>query len=532
MIGLADSVRRRIPAAPGREPEGLPEVLERLTRAERGEALEETEARDLVRELLAAGAPRTEDLLAGLAEALAPLGGGEDPVEQSAAALAAAARLGRDLLALEAGTLELEEAPLDPLALVHEVCDARARRAQERGVELVVHPRGSLPASVLADGERLAALVDELVRNAVDHTRRGEILVELEARGPGLRIEVQDTGAGIAPEIQEALFQALEQDAPLPGPGLGLRLVRELCRRMGGSLGFASEPARGSTFRVDLPLSAASPPADPGTPIPGHAVLVVARSQELRSSLEELLSARGALVHTRPDPQSISPAEVLAGGYDLCLLDWDMPRGVVDFKDALCEAPEDERPWIVTLCPHGDPMVAEILGAFSGDGHLQKPISVRRLEDELAPLLARRPPRGGRGHAPEAGALRVLHVDDNVLNRRVALRMLARLGFSVEEAADGPTGLELLAREAFDLVLLDCQMPGQGGHEVVRVLRAREAERGLPRVPVLGLSALDAPSDQRRAQEVGMDGLLHKPLRLRELEETLRRVLGSLPRRD
>jgi signal transduction histidine kinase len=313
-----------------------------------------------------------------------------------------------DFSKIEAGKLDMERAPTDLRALVHDVVRLVSVPAQAKGVAVraVIDPR--LPAYILGDAARIRQILVNLGGNAAKFTERGEITIDvrvLNRRDPDLtvRIAVCDTGIGIAPERRAALFNTFSQvDSSTTrrygGTGLGLSIVKRLAELMGGTVGVESIPGMGSTFWVTI--------------------------------------ATAATAHAAPDESSAVVA-------DAC---------------NAARAPENPLP-VLVLAP-------------------------------ATPVADRRAPR-------------ILLAEDNVVNQKVAARVLEKEGFVVDVASDGRQAVDAWRRGTYDLILMDCQLPQLDGYEATREIRREEREIGsVSRVPIIALTAhamKGAADDCRRA---------------------------------
>ncbi len=313
--------------------------------------------------------------------------------------------------------------------------------------------------------------------------------VSLERAGEGqLRIKVADTGIGLTEEQRERLFQPFVQadsttTRRFGGTGLGLSIVRRLAEAMGGSVAVDSVLSVGSTFSVALPLEAA-PEAAPAVGLLDGLSLVL--------SLPDADEAR-AIARYLEDAGARVVAETTGAFIGIRLLGSN--ANTVPMLDAPGSEAGLARPW------RRDALVRAVARAFG-----------RGLAEVAVQPAASRPPLGGR----------VLVVDDNSVNRRILARQLELAGAaSTDTAAGGEEALELMRRSHYDLVLADLQMPGMDGFDLARRIRAREREARLQRTPILAITASALEDHETRTREVGMDGLVTKPVGIEELRATL-----------
>jgi PAS domain S-box-containing protein len=442
-----------------------------------------------------------------------------------------------DLAKIEAGEAQVEVAPFD----LHELLDGMAAlygdQAQAKGLAFRLSQPERLPQRVLGDAGRLRQVLSNLLANAVKFTERGSValvlrLVARDEAGLTLRFEVHDTGIGIVPEAQDSVFQPFAQadsstTRRFGGTGLGLSIVRELSALMGGEVQLDSTPGQGSIFRVTLRLGAVTVDAAASTPSrvalrllvvdddPLQAATLLAQAHALGWRAEAVASADAAVQTLRRQAEHNTLPDAL-------LIDWQLPGGNgLQALAALAAAIGRERLPPAVLVSSAD---AATLRALPDDpqvdGRLGLPVDASSLFNAVNRAVARRsgdPERALRATRLEgAGALwlpgvRVLVVDDSEINREVAARILGREGALVTACESAPDALERLREtpQAFDLVLMDVQMPGMDGHEATRCIRG---ELGLARLPVVALTAGALLAERQRALDAGMDDFISKPL--------------------
>jgi signal transduction histidine kinase/DNA-binding response OmpR family regulator len=450
-----------------------------------------------------------------------------------------------DLSKIEAGRMELENAPLVSRELLSAALDPLALRAGQKGLELACRVHPDTPPCLLGDAGRLRQIVNNLVSNAVKFTEKGEVVVELRSEtresGPVLLLSVRDTGIGIPEHRRIHLFKAFTQADPsiarrFGGTGLGLSISASLVRQMGGRISVESEEGRGSVFLVELPLRACEAPPPDSTsfllPEPsslaGRRCLVVDDNATNLTIVTEMLRAWGAEVVAAVDSESalarVREIRAAGGHLDLALVDEIMPGGD---GFALIEA-------LRQLDLGG---AAPLIMLSSGDGReefqrcralgvpfLRKPVFQAQLWREIAGVLALRgvvPPAGGVAAAAYLLPPRlreVLLVEDVPVNQVIAVRLLSRLGARVTVVESGEKALRAWSEFYHPLVFMDLQMPGMGGLEATRLLRSAEAAAAPGRrTLIIALTACAMEGDAERCTEAGMDGYLTKPFRLAQL---------------
>ena len=441
-----------------------------------------------------------------------------------------------DYSKLEAGRVELVNAPFDPRGLVDDVVDLFAVKAAEQGLEISV--RETLRAERWPEGDasRLKQVLLNLVGNGVKFTASGHVRVDLETVMIGrktiaLRVAVRDTGIGIAPEAQARLFEQFEQGEAstsrrFGGTGLGLAISRQLVRLMGGTLTVKSTLGEGSEFCVDLqlPISTVTREASLAPKLAvGSRALVCCALPLTREAIAEMLTRAGITAEPVSD-QAAALARLKSG---------------VKFAGVFADAPHPgdpvpspfangSTPLILITALH-EPLNNSALTTLGAAGQLRRPVREDHLDAILSDLStgrlgARVTPHVGTTvvaatHAGSGDKSRILVVDDVELNLMVARAMLGSLGVKVFSAGGGAIALTELARERFDLVLMDCHMPEIDGYEVTR--RTRQSAGPNAKTPIVALSASAFEEDRQRALEAGMNDFAPKPIELNGLRAVL-----------
>ena len=433
-----------------------------------------------------------------------------------------------DYSKIEAGRLELEAAPFDVRTLVEQAVELIAARGQEQRLAFIVDVDPATPATLVGDAGRLRQVLMNLLGNAVKFTARGEVEVTLQveaqtADGVRLSLAVRDTGIGIAPEAMARMFTPFSQaDSSIArqygGTGLGLAISARLVGLMGGRIGVESVVGHGSTFTISVPFDCPADQPPRQQPLAGRCILVVDSHPRRRAALGRLVAGLGAVVVT-----ALADAGE-AGAFDAALIVRDADGGLA-LASQIASGQSATR--VILLVEWGSFVDDDVLRRLRLAGQVALPGSSSAL---LEAIEGRSPAGDFAAAAPGAAAdvpataPLVLIVDDNVVNRRIALHQLTRLGYRAIEAENGRDAVAQVAAASPAAVLMDIEMPVMDGYEATRHLR--QAERGR-RVPVIALTAHAMAGYRERVLQAGMDDYLTKPLRRDELGATLRRVLPA-----
>jgi PAS domain S-box-containing protein len=445
-----------------------------------------------------------------------------------------------DFSKIEAGKLDLDCVPFPLRDSLGDTMKTLALRAHKKGLELACWVLPDVPDHLVGDPGRLRQVVVNLVGNAIKFTEKGEVVVRVEkeaetANDVTLHFTARDTGIGIPRDKLQAIFAPFVQadgstTRKFGGTGLGLAISARLVGLMGGPIWVESEPGQGSTFHFTARFGLASCPL-PTVPearperLEGLSVLVVDDNATNRRILEQVLTnwhmkptvadgGRAALAELRR-------AAVAGRVYPLILLDGMMPEmdGYTVARQ-IQQHPEFGDPAILMLSSAGTAPRDQDLRIAAC---LMKPIKQSELFDAIVNSLgdSLRPhdlPAAATPDAlPECGRpLRILLAEDNAVNQKLAIHLLAKRGHAVVVANNGLEAVETLEREAFDVVLMDVQMPEMGGFEATAAVRAREQSRGT-RVPIVAMTAHAMKGDRERCLEAGMDAYVSKPLQPKEL---------------
>ncbi len=450
-----------------------------------------------------------------------------------------------DFSKIEAGRLELEQAPFDLADCVEGALDLFAQKASDKGLDLLFEIGEGAPREIRGDATRLRQILVNLVGNALKFTEHGEVhlavRVLVEADGSrNLVFAVRDTGIGISEEARRRLFAPFTQvdsstTRKYGGTGLGLAISRRLAELMGGRMWLESEPGVGSTFFFSI--QADWMPAGPRRIQPTRAalrglrMLMVDDNSTNRRILADLAARWDALALVAQDAPSA--LEILRGPapLDLAILDMHMPEmDGVELARALRALPGRTGLPLVLLSSIGHDLSAAQRDLFAAV--LSKPAKPGLLHDALCRAAERQPaetaalaPRGTDSAAPvpvEARPERILIAEDNPVNQRVAQHLLARLGYRSDLAGNGLEVIESLARQPYDIVLMDVQMPELDGIQATLRLRAAPPPHGSPWIIAVTANAMEG--DRETCFAAGMDDYVSKPMRVDDLAEALARA--------
>jgi signal transduction histidine kinase/DNA-binding response OmpR family regulator/HPt (histidine-containing phosphotransfer) domain-containing protein len=443
-----------------------------------------------------------------------------------------------DFSKIESRKLELEAAPFSPRASIADVLKPLALRAEQKGLELMCDIDPAVPSGVVGDSTRIKQVLANLVGNALKFTDRGHILVQVreDARAAGstrLHVSVADTGIGIPADKHEAIFEAFRQadgstTRRFGGTGLGLTISATLVRLMGGRIWVESEPGSGSTFHftVALDVTDAPEPEPPALRAMHLAVLIVDDNDVNRRILSEQVRrwnmTSTAVAGGRDAIEALTLAAQAHRPFDLVLLDANMPdMDGFEVAAEIAKRPELAGATVMMLTSSGEYADQSRCSALGIAAYLIKPVYAGDLLAAIdratgsTPPAAAPPATKAHGGALALGVVgrraRVLLVEDNVVNQRVASGLLTRRGHHVTLAQDGREALACFDQETFDLVLMDLQMPVMDGFDATAAIRLRERATG-QHIRIVAMTAHAMSGDRDRCLAAGMDGYLSKPI--------------------
>ena len=464
-----------------------------------------------------------------------------------------------DFSKIEAKKLELEIIDFDLRNTVEDVAQMMAKRAEDKGLELIclIHP--DLRTGLKGDPARLRQVVVNLVGNAIKFTQQGEIVIRAEPleeteTHAKINFSVQDTGIGIPKDRVAAIFDRFTQadgstTRKYGGTGLGLTICKQLVEAMGGQIGVDSLPGTGSTFWFTVILEkqlltstekqaqSLTLPVD----VTGLRILCIDDNATNRKVISKMVEGFGCRIETAasgPDGLEMLRAAHRAGDpFRLVLLDMQMPG--MDGEQTAREIKADpalrgnsEVIILTSMGQRGDAARLEALGCAA---YLIKPVKQHMLYDTLLAVIVRaerEKPKLVTQHLlseQKRQDLRILLAEDNPVNQKLAVILLQKAGFSVDAVENGQRALEKVQKDRYNAVLMDVQMPEMDGFEATRLIRQWEITQGRGRLPIIAMTAHALKGDRELCLEAGMDDYVTKPLEPKALFNALDRWIQSSP---
>jgi two-component system sensor histidine kinase/response regulator len=461
-----------------------------------------------------------------------------------------------DFSKIEAGKLEVEHIDFRLEEVFDHLANLVDLKAEEKRLELVFDLPPDLPTALIGDPLRLGQILVNLGNNAVKFTEQGEVVIGVETveqddKEIKLHFTVRDTGVGMPPEEQGKLFRSFSQadtstTRRYGGTGLGLVISKKLTELMGGEIWCASEEGVGSTFHFTVQLSKqpdkiSSRFSVVPTKLRALRVLVV----DDNSSAREILASMLAFFGLRVDQAGSGEAALALleeanddDPYNLVIMDWMMPGmdGIETIRAIQSDTLLSEVPTVIMITAYGHKEVSQSAAEINISSFLTKPVTPSTLLEAIMPAMSYETADFGRVNSRREAVkavvaslrdARVLLVEDNEINQELALELLTANGIIAEVANNGQQALELLEKEQFDGVLMDCQMPVMDGYEATRRLRRQERFKDLP---VLAMTANAMAGDRERALAAGMNDHIAKPINVHKMFTTMAKwITPSLP---
>ncbi|NSW86488.1 MAG: PAS domain S-box protein [Syntrophobacteraceae bacterium] len=460
-----------------------------------------------------------------------------------------------DFSKIEAGKFELESLDFDLRETLDDIVDMLVMKAHKKKLELACLVDPAIPHILIGDPGRLRQILINLVGNSIKFTRQGEVALfatlEHETDEQAyVRFEVKDTGIGIPSDKINLLFQPFTQidssnTRRFGGTGLGLCISKRLAELMGGKIGVESEEGKGSLFRVLLPFgkppSAAEVREEPSEDLAGVRVLGVDDNETNRRVLASMLETFKCRHKEVPDAptamEELRSAVRSDDPYKIAVLDMQMPDIDGDTLGRMIkEDPELADTLLVMMTSVGIKSEAAHFKDSGFSALMTKPVKLAHLRKCLAGILAQEQtetprrlslfprPRLAKDSKP---GVRILLVEDNIINQKVAQRILERIGYQADTVANGLEAIKALETIAYDLVLMDVQMPEMDGYEATRRIRTVPSTVKNPGVPILAMTAHALKGDREKCLDAGMDDYITKPVNPEELADALARWLGK-----
>lgn len=472
-----------------------------------------------------------------------------------------------DFSKIEAGKMTVEPIPFDLNVAIEEVADIQAAKAEEKHLDLIVRYAPDVPNRVIGDSGRIRQVIINLLSNAVKFTEKGHVLINVELKKRYLEagsdkdiatiyISVEDTGIGISEDKLKTVFDHFTQadsstTRQYGGTGLGLSISRQLVELMSGKIGVESELGKGSRFWVELPL-----PIDvkveqeplPMAELKDVRVLVVDDHYINRRVVKEQLSHWAIACECVADSdqalQLLRTAAYEGRPFQIAILDHHMPEMNGEILGrCIKEDPDIQDTALVMLTSVGQRGEAARFKEIGFSAYLVKPVRRLQLKEVLSTVwgvsqqglnelmvtrhtLAESSPddqdeESGRLAGPVA---HVLVAEDNIVNQKVASRILEKLGCTVDVVNNGQEALDAVNENAYHLVFMDCQMPVLDGFETTRAIKSMSAEE--QKIPVIAMTANALQGDRERCLEAGMDDYISKPVKAEYFEAILKHWLN------
>ena len=461
-----------------------------------------------------------------------------------------------DFSKIEAGKLAIEAVPFDLQVAVEEMAELLSTRTKQKGLELIARYSPDAARLVVGDPGRIRQVLTNLAGNAIKFTDKGYVLLDVECEGQSdgeawLRLSVEDAGIGIPEDKLARIFDQFTQadgstTRKYGGTGLGLAISKQLAELMGGEVGVTSRIGQGSTFwfTLHLPLAseaAASP--SPRADLSGVRVLVVDDNTVNRRVLDEQLTRAGLRCQSAGSGEEalalLRRAQASESPFQIAILDHQMPgmdgeqlgRAIKD-NPSLCDIAA-----IIILSSAGDRGDGGPLREAGFDAYMVKPVRCSQLIDTLAQVWARQGDDSSPDLAASTGngfmaasvlpneqesesiAARVLLAEDNIVNQKVAVKMLEKLGCRVDVAPNGQDAVEMIETLHYDAVLMDCQMPVLDGYQATAEIRRRRGTAG--HIPIIAMTANAMKGDREKCLSSGMDDYISKPVKPGDLKSIL-----------
>ena len=457
-----------------------------------------------------------------------------------------------DFSKIASGSIALDSVVFNLRKCFDETLETIGPQAHAKGLELSCYFDENIPIRVRGDHNRITQVVSNLIGNAIKFSEQGEVvvavsMVRLSSNEGLLRVQVSDQGTGISSEQQDQLFRAFHKadsstERKQGGTGLGLAICKGLVEAMRGQIGLVSEEGKGSTFWFTAHLRLSTQQGQQSNQFSvfeGKRVLLYGMPEGMASSIVKLLKSWGVVAQVAPPDydhtlQTLRQAAREKNSFDLCMLNFGFRyHGALKLSKIVKEDPSLMNCRQILLLSLEQRSEAEIKNYLEGYEDLvlmTKPIQSKVFYDILDNLFRINRKKKVTEYLPNKTLCkdkdyRILLVEDNKVNQMVEKGMLKRLGYTVSVVEDGVQAVDIFSEKPFDLVLMDCQMPHMNGYDATERIRSIEEARGLPRVPIIAMTAHVVDGEETRCFAAGMDDVMLKPIDLAELQTKLRRWL-------
>jgi len=437
-----------------------------------------------------------------------------------------------DFSKIEAGRLELELIPVEPIEVINDVVGLFWERASTSGIDLATYVAPDVPNTIKSDPVRLNQILSNLVNNALKFTEYGSVIVAAKmAVGPAgeklIEFSVTDTGVGIAREKQRQIFEAFSQadqttTRKFGGTGLGLAICTKIVEAMDGVINVTSVEGKGSRFFVNFPAQMIAPPRKAPRVRKETRAIIAIEGSATPKNLARYLHEAGI------SAQIVEIGSVIASHMAYADIIFASPEFLDSFNQSVQGNPDQWVPARICVSELGDDAPDRLLNCGIAEDLIIKPLSRNDVMDQICRVLqgqlrgqnAVKDAAPERINLPSFAGRKVLAADDSAVNREVVSAALTRFQIASTIVSDGRAAVEAVKTNSFDLILMDCSMPGMDGFEATRAIRAWESENNLSRLPIIALTAHVADGDvEWRA--AGMDDYVTKPFTILSLADAI-----------
>jgi len=446
-----------------------------------------------------------------------------------------------DFSKIESGMLELEEIGFNLNSAVEDTVKSLAYMAHNKGLELACRIHRDVPVALVGDPGRLRQVIVNLVGNALKFTEKGEVVVEVRLLEEAddhvfLHFLVRDTGIGISRDRQEKIFEAFSQadestTRKYGGTGLGLSISSRLVSMMGGKIWVESEPGEGSTFQFTARFGLQEAPLSSGkeklSDLKGMPVLVIDDNATNGEILREILlgwDMEPTIASGKDALRVVTGAARSGKPFSLVLLDAQASKkGGFEIASEIKKRPEWAAPIIMITSSVGIRGDAEKSRKLGIAAYLTKPIRHSDLLDAILTGYGKGDLVTKHSVREKRARLRILLAEDNMVNQRLTVKLLTKMGYQVEVAGNGKEAVAAFERETFDLILMDVQMPEMDGFEATALIREKEKKTG-GHIPIIAMTAHAMKGDRERCLDAGMDEYVSKPIRPQAVVDAIEAV--------